>query len=153
MRFLDAKGLELVLSKIKEKIESMENSINSSLSNYLTKKEASETYYNKEKTNELYQRKGSYVVSNDLKSYYTKTETDSKIDKAVFGSGKLNNYYTKEEAESTFLKKTETPNLTGYLTKSVADGYYQPKGAYLTQNDVFDTSTIKLPNGAKIGVE
>ena len=63
--------------------------------------------------------------------------------------------------------------LIDYLTKKEIENILQPKGNYITQdildnnyvskqevnavfvqkNDLYDRDTIKLPNGAKIGVE
>lgn len=89
-------------------------------------------------------------VSRLSKNVYTKVETDGKFQP----KGK----YVKEEylhqLESAWSdeldKKADKDEV---YTKGESDRQYQAKGAYLTQNDVFDTSTIKLPNGAKIGVE
>ena len=44
----------------------------------------------------------------------------------------LNSYLTTSAAESTYAKKTDIPDVSTYLTKTTADGYYQPKGTYLT---------------------
>lgn len=89
-------------------------------------------------------------VSRLSKNVYTKVETDGKFQP----KGK----YVKEEylqqLESAWSdeldKKADKDEV---YTKGESDRQYQAKGAYLTQKDVFDTSTIKLPNGAKIGVE
>lgn len=89
-------------------------------------------------------------ISRLSKNVYTKVETDGKFQP----KGK----YVKEEylhqLESAWSdeldKKADKDEV--YM-KGESDRQYQAKGAYLTQNDVFDTSTIKLPNGAKIGVE
>lgn len=107
MQFLDEKGLELVLRKIKAKIDSTGNKITTSLSKYLTKTEASETYYNKEKSNELYQRKGSYVVPKDLKNYYKKEEVDNLISNIVYsGDLNLSGYYKRTESDDRYLQRT-----------------------------------------------
>ena len=52
--------------------------------------------------------------------------------------------------ENALMGKAEKANV---YTKTESDRRYQPKGSYLSNADVFDTNTIKLPNGAKIGVE
>lgn len=44
----------------------------------------------------------------------------------------LSSYLTISTAESTYAKKTDIPDVSTYLTKTAADGYYQPKGTYLT---------------------
>lgn len=38
-------------------------------------------------------------------------------------------------------------------TKSESDRKYQAKGNYLSSSDIYDNNTLKLPNGARIGVE
>lgn len=111
----------------------------------------------------------------DKDDVYTQYEVDKKV------SGLSKNVYTKVETDGKFqlkgnyatigyvddhisnFKQNVTRRLNDCLsvkadknevyTKGESDRQYQAKGAYLTQNDVFDTSTIKLPNGAKIGVE
>lgn len=56
----------------------------------------------------------------------------------------------KDTVENALMGKAQKADV---YTKSESDGRYQLKGSYLTNTDVFDTNTIKLPNGAKIGVE
>ena len=56
----------------------------------------------------------------------------------------------KGTVENALMGKAEKANV---YTKTESDRKYQSKGSYLTTADVFDTNTIKLPNGAKIGVE
>lgn len=56
----------------------------------------------------------------------------------------------KGTVENALMGKAEKANV---YTKSESDRKYQPKGSYLTTADVYDTNTIRLPNGAKIGVE
>ena len=56
----------------------------------------------------------------------------------------------KGTVENALMGKAEKVDV---YTKSESDRKYQLKGSYLIKADVFDTNTIKLPNGAKIGVE
>lgn len=100
------------------------------------------------------------------------TEISTKADKgtvenALMGKAeKVDIYtkadvYTKSESDGKYQLKgdyatradlSNIKTIDSY-TKSESDDRYQAKGTYLTQSDVFDTNTIKLPNGAKIGVE
>ncbi|KXB91759.1 hypothetical protein HMPREF3191_00873 [Veillonellaceae bacterium DNF00626] len=116
--------------------------LESAWSDELDKKADKDDVYTKDEVNEK--------VETIPKNVYTKVETDGKFQP----KGK----YVKEEylqqLESAWSdeldKKADKDEV---YTKGESDRQYQAKGAYLTQNDVFDTSTIKLPNGAKIGVE
>lgn len=56
----------------------------------------------------------------------------------------------KGTVENALMGKAEKADV---YTKGESDRKYQAKGAYLTNADVFNTNTIKLPNGARIGVE
>lgn len=56
----------------------------------------------------------------------------------------------KGTVENALMGKAEKADV---YTKSESDRKYQLKGSYLIKADVFDTNTIKLPNGARIGVE
>ena len=80
----------------------------------------------------------------DLSDYVTKSSLSETLigyvdsntyvaDKATFAlKTELSSYLTTSAAESTYAKKTDIPDVSTYLTKTVADGYYQPKGSYLT---------------------
>lgn len=89
------------------------------------------------------------TVENALMGKATKEELAKKADKdTVYTKTESDKRYLKQtDAKSTYLKKGDS------YTKEESDGKYQEKGAYLTNADVFDTNTIKLPNGARIGVE
>ena len=107
----------------------------------------------------------------DKKAYISDVYTKEEVDEKVTGLSK--NVYTKVEADGNFQPKgkyvkeeylqqlesawsdelDKKADKDEVYTKGESDRQYQAKGAYLTQKDVFDTSTIKLPNGAKIGVE
>lgn len=76
------------------------------------------------------------------KTYLTKIDAMSK-------------YLSQSKAESTYATKTELANIphTDSYSKTESDGRYQPKGSYLSSFDIYDSGMLKLPNGAKIGVE
>lgn len=55
---------------------------------------------------------------------------DTDLPKGKTTTANLKTYCTPDLSE--YAKKTEIPSTTGLLTKAQADGYYQPKGTYLT---------------------
>lgn len=92
----------------------------------------------------------------------------------------LMDYYNKQETDTRYQKKEDALNT--YLSKTDAENKYQPKGSFvekpyfdeilrswndelnekattsdvdtkLGKEDVYDGNMLKLPNGAKIGVE
>lgn len=64
--------------------------------------------------------------------------------------GEISTKADRGTVENALMGKAEKADV---YTKTESDRKYQSKGSYLTTADVFDTNTIKLPNGAKIGVE
>lgn len=54
--------------------------------------------------------------------------------------------------KDTALIKFNCP-LLDYYDKQETDTRYQKKGEYVTKEDMYDSNMLKLPNGAKIGVE
>lgn len=81
---------------------------------------------------------------------YTKSESDGKY-QLKGNYAELDDFNNLVDGWGfEFDKKADKDNV---YTKTESDGKYQAKGAYLTNADVFDTNTIKLPNGARIGVE
>lgn len=114
---------------------------------FLSKDDAQQTYLSKSDAENTYMKKtgggGTFLTTTDAANKYL-----SKIDA-------MGKYLSQSKAEITYATKKELANIprTDSYTKEESDGKYQLKGAYLTQNDVFDTNTIKLPNGARIGVE
>lgn len=131
---LDTLGeIATALTTNKDKIGTIINEISTkadkgTVENALMGKAEKVDVYTKNESDGKYQLKGDYAtradLSNiDLSPYAKKTDLTPKADKA------------------------------SVYTKSESDGKYQAKGTYLTNADVFDANTIKLPNGARIGVE
>ena len=114
----------------------------------------------------------------DLKNVYNKQETEALVAnettetlheaRRIFDNQGLSRISVTFDGKDTIINTIDNSCIKGrglatweelwemkadIYTKDEADEKFQPKGAYLTQNDVFGTSTIKLPNGAKIGVE
>lgn len=81
------------------------------LGNYLTRTDASNTY----------QLKGSYLTSVSIATISDLNSGWDALLKAAPNIPSLNGYATQEWV-----------NGKGFLTKATADGYYQPKGNYLT---------------------
>lgn len=73
------------------------------------------------------------------------TEISTKADKNTVENA-LMGKATKEELS------TKADKGAAY-TKSESDRKYQAKGNYLSSSDIYDNNTLKLPNGARIGVE
>lgn len=70
-------------------------------------------------------------MSNDAKKYIPGLGTDFKIQaEDVDGLETGGAGVTKEYVDGEVAKKQDKGD---YLTKTVADGYYQPKGSFLTQ--------------------
>jgi len=77
---------------------------------------------------------GTKISDATLRSTLKGTEqlpiVDTDLPKGKTTTANLKTYCTPDLSE--YAKKTEIPSTTGLLTKTQADGYYQPKGAYLT---------------------
>lgn len=73
------------------------------------------------------------------------TEISTKADKGTVENA-LMGKATKEELATKADK-------TAVYSKTESDGRYQSKGSYLSSSDIYDAGSIKLPSGAKIGVE
>lgn len=72
-------------------------------------------------------------------------EISTKADKGTVENA-LMGKATKEELATKADK-------TAVYSKTESDGRYQSKGSYLSSSDIYDAGSIKLPSGAKIGVE
>lgn len=70
---------------------------------------------------QIYKNEASIADKQPKGDYPTKTEMETAIAEAQLGGG------------------NETPNLTGFLTKTEAEDTYQPKGDYLTQHQKLKT--------------
>lgn len=114
---------------------------------YLQKEDAEQTYLSKTDAESTYMKKtgggGTFLTTTDAANKYL-----SKIDA-------MGKYLTQTKAESTYATKTELANIpqTDSYSKTESDRRYQSKGSYLSAYDVYYDGKIKLPNGAKIGVE
>lgn len=125
--------------------------------------------YTKAEADGKYQLKGDYIIKSDYvrdsdnfyseinkkadkDAVYTKTENDERY---LRQTDAKETYLTKSDAESTYATKRELNNITipDSYTKEESDRKYQPQGSYLSSADIYDSGKIKLPNGAKIGVE
>lgn len=77
-------------------------------------------------------------------------EISTKADKGTVENA-LMGKATKEELEKKYLQKTVAE--VTYLSKKSAYNKYQEKGDYVDKSELYDNTMLKLPNGAKIGVE
>ena len=83
------------------------------------------------------------------------------VENALMGKAQKADVYTKSESDGRYQAKGDYATradlsnikVVDSYTKSESDRKYQLKGSYLIKADVFGTNTIKLPNGARIGVE
>lgn len=114
---------------------------------FLSKDDAQQTYLSKSDAENTYMKKtgggGTFLTTTDAANKYL-----SKIDA-------MGKYLSQSKAETTYATKKELANIprTDSYSKTESDGRYQEKGSYLSAYDVYDDGKIKLPNGAKIGVE
>lgn len=95
---------------------------------YLSKEDAFNVYLTKTKAQEMYLKASAYIDDT---------------------------YLTKSSAESTYVtyKKIQETLADDFYTKTQCNDKFQLKGSYLSSSDVYDDGKMKLPNGAKIGVE
>lgn len=91
------------------------------VSNFLTISNAQSTYLTKTDASNTYQPKGSYLTSVSIATISDLNSGWDALLKAAPNIPSLNGYATQEWV-----------NGKGFLTKTIADGYYQPKGNYLT---------------------
>lgn len=95
-------------------------------------------------------------MSNDAKKYIPGLGTDFKIQaEDVEGIQTGGADVSKEYVDGEVSKKQDKGD---YLTKTAADGYYQPKGSFLTQTDAdaryvqtsaYNTKITELDNRIK----
>lgn len=110
------------------------------VSNFLTISNAQNTYLTKTDARNTYQPKGSYLTSVSIATISDLNSGWDALLKAAPNIPSLNGYATQEwvngrgfltSIPSEYVTDTEL-NAKGFLTKATADGYYQPKGNYLT---------------------
>lgn len=75
------------------------------------------------------------------------TENKDKIGTII---NEISTKADKGMVENALMGKAEKVDV---YTKNESDGKYQAKGNYLSSSDIYDNNTLKLPNGARIGVE
>lgn len=117
-------------------------------SSYKTQEENDERYVQKTTAD------NSYLSKEDaFNVYLTKTKAQEMYSKA---SAYIDDtYLTKSSAESTYVtyKKIQETLADDFYTKTQCNDKFQSRGNYLSSSDVYDDGKMKLPNGAKIGVE
>lgn len=117
-------------------------------SSYKTQEENDERYVQKTTAD------NSYLSKEDaFNVYLTKTKAQEMYLKA---SAYIDDtYLTKSSAESTYVtyKKIQETLADDFYTKTQCNDKFQSRGNYLSSSDVYDDGKMKLPNGAKIGVE
>lgn len=120
-----------------------------------TKPESDERYLQQTDAKETYLTKidatGKYLAQTQAEStYVTKKDWDATFVKFIFPGGGRPAVNIK--FKDTALIKFNCP-LLDYYNKQETDTRYQKKGEYVTKEDMYDGNMLKLPNGAKIGVE
>lgn len=87
---------------------------------------------------------GTKISDATLRSTLKGTEqlpiVDTDLPKGKTTTANLKTYCTPDLSE--YAKKTEIPSTTGLLTKTQADGYYQPKGDYALKTEIPDVSGL-----------
>lgn len=117
------------------------------------KEAANSSYKTQAENDERYVQK---TAANDI--YLSKTEAESTyLSKIVAEKYCLsiedaqNTYLMKQDAESIYLRFDEAQDT--YVTQTFAFENFQHKGNYVKEENIYDSGMLKLPNGAKIGVE
>ena len=116
--------------------------------NYLTKTAANGTYLTQSKAESTYATK-TELANIPRTDSYSKEESDNKYQQKMTSFANLGGGRTALCFDTNYSMFKFNKPILGYLTESRAANMYLKKDA------VFDTSnqSIKLPNGAKIGVE
>lgn len=95
-------------------------------------------YYTKTECNNKFQLKGAYLTEQNLQGYATTTWVNS-------------NYYTCSESDSRYIQSENDPVWTAakgnYYTKTECDNRYQPKGTYLTEQNLQGYATQEWVRG------
>ena len=128
---------------------------------FLTTTDAADTYLKKDDAVKSYQPKGKYVTESVWNAAFSKIFNQGEHKPVmniafseVYGitfSKPLIDYLTRQEIENNFQPKGN------YITQDILNDYYVSKqeanAVFVQEKDLYDGDTIKLPNGAKIGVE
>lgn len=112
---------------------------------YLQQTDAKETYLTK------IDAMGKYLAQTQAESTYV-TKKDWDATSEIFKLQGMNISAVRINFEDVALIKFNKP-LFDYYDKQEIDTRYQQKGEYVTKEDMYDGNMLKLPNGAKIGVE
>lgn len=95
-------------------------------------------YYTKTECNNKFQLKGAYLTEQNLQGYATTTWVNS-------------NYYTCSESDSRYIQSETDPVWTAdkgnYYTKTECDNRFQPKGTYLTEQNLQGYATQEWVRG------
>lgn len=95
-------------------------------------------YYTKTECNNKFQLKGAYLTEQNLQGYATTTWVNS-------------NYYTCSESDSRYIQSENDPVWTAakgnYYTKTECNNRYQPKGTYLTEQNLQGYATQEWVRG------
>lgn len=155
-----------IITEISTKAD--KGTVENALMGKATKEELAKRYVQKTTADNIYLSKtaaeSTYLTKTEAEDTYPKT-TDVIFEIDELEENVENNYLTKTAANGTYL--TQSKASSTYATKSElaniprADSYskaesdrrYQSKGSYLSSYDIYEYGRIKLPNGAKIGVE
>ncbi len=120
-----------------------------------TKPESDERYLQQTDAKETYLTKkdamGKYLAQTQAESTYV-TKKDWDATSEIFKLQGMNISAVRINFEDVALIKFNKP-LFDYYDKQEIDTRYQQKGEYVTKEDMYDGNMLKLPNGAKIGVE
>lgn len=121
-------------------------------------------YYTKTECNNKFQLKGAYLTEQNLQgyatttwvnsNYYTCSESDSRYIQSetdpVWNAAK-GNYYTKTESDSRYIRSETDPVWTAakgnYYTKTECNNKFQPKGTYLTEQNLQGYATQEWVRG------
>lgn len=112
-------------------------------SSYDTRAENDKRYVQKTTADNIYLSKTAAE-----QTYLTQIDADNIYVKQT-GSA----FLTTSDAESKYLSKSSAQQT--YLSKYDAENTYMKKtgSAFLSKSDIYESDTIKLPNGVRIGVE
>ena len=123
----------------KRKASLLWNYINNKCSSiYATTAWVNNNFYTNTECNNKFQPKGTYLTEQNLQGYATTTWVNS-------------NYYTCSESDSRYIQSETDPVWTAakgnYYTKTECNNRYQPKGTYLTEQNLQGYATQEWVRG------